>query len=69
MTYNIIDWGLVKEISFYPYRCNLHCNEGWYGKNCAQKCTCLNGGRCDHITGKCNCTAGWQVTNKHVMCN
>ena len=27
--------------------------------NCGQRCVCVNGGTCEHMTGDCNCTTGW----------
>lgn len=35
------------------------CSDGFYGMGCAQRCVCTNGGKCHHLTGDCNCTAGW----------
>ncbi len=35
------------------------CPEGYYGDDCAGVCACENVARCDHITGECNCPAGW----------
>ncbi len=38
----------------------LECPEGYYGDDCAGVCACENGASCNHITGECNCTAGWR---------
>ncbi len=51
--------------------CNIlnHCNyatvceEGLFGEDCAEVCSCLNGGACDPVDGSCNCTAGYEGTN------
>lgn len=37
----------------------LECEEGRYGENCTQACSCTNGGRCDRVTGSCACLPGW----------
>eukprot|EP00105_Crassostrea_gigas_P037421 XP_019921569.1 PREDICTED: fibrillin-1 isoform X2 [Crassostrea gigas] len=35
------------------------CQEGYYGENCQEQCSCGQGSeRCDHITG-CYCKPGW----------
>lgn len=36
------------------------CPDGFYGLECRQACDCLNGARCDHITGQCHCPPGWE---------
>lgn len=35
------------------------CPQGFYGLDCQEKCLCLNGGSCDHVSGVCSCPAGW----------
>lgn len=35
------------------------CPWGFYGLDCQEKCLCLNGGSCNHISGECSCPAGW----------
>lgn len=35
------------------------CPQDFYGPDCQEKCLCLNGGSCDHISGVCSCSAGW----------
>ena len=37
----------------------LECPIGKYGQNCERKCKCLNGGKCDHVTGQCDCKVGF----------
>ena len=36
------------------------CPEGYYGNGCLEECVCENGAVCDHISGDCNCSAGWK---------
>lgn len=35
------------------------CPRGFHGLDCQEKCLCLNGGSCGHISGHCSCPAGW----------
>ena len=37
----------------------LECPSGKYGQNCERQCKCLNGGKCDHVTGQCDCKVGF----------
>lgn len=39
--------------------CANRCPTGTYGQNCEQACECFNGGYCHHITGECECAAGF----------
>lgn len=39
--------------------CVSACPQGFFGLDCQEKCLCLNGGSCDHVTGVCSCPAGW----------
>ncbi|KAF3833078.1 hypothetical protein F7725_026743 [Dissostichus mawsoni] len=39
--------------------CAQPCSFGSFGINCSQECTCRNAGLCDHISGQCQCTAGY----------
>ena len=41
------------------------CPQGMYGFECGQTCQCDNGAACDHVTGACTCTPGWQG----ALCN
>ena len=50
---------IVPLIISFILQCFPGCPEGFYGIGCQQRCLCSNGGRCDHVTGDCNCTAGW----------
>ena len=38
---------------------HTECPEGYYGDGCEEACACQNGASCSHISGECNCTAGW----------
>ncbi|XP_054750322.2 platelet endothelial aggregation receptor 1-like [Lytechinus pictus] len=44
------------------------CPTGRYGHNCSLTCQCLNGGLCDHVTGKCSCTDGWTGNHCQERC-
>lgn len=44
---------------WFPFLSLLECEEGYYGEDCAQVCSCTNGGRCDRVTGGCVCLPGW----------
>lgn len=46
-------------IWFSGHHCDRPCDDGTYGKDCKEKCHCLNGGTCDPQTGVCTCGAGW----------
>uniref|UniRef100_A0A4W5RH13 EGF-like domain-containing protein n=1 Tax=Hucho hucho TaxID=62062 RepID=A0A4W5RH13_9TELE len=35
--------------------CVLACPQGFYGLDCQEKCVCVNGGHCSHVTGVCVC--------------
>lgn len=39
--------------------CAQPCPLGKYGSNCSKDCSCRNGGMCDHVTGQCECAAGF----------
>lgn len=39
--------------------CAQPCPFGSFGVNCSQECMCRNSGLCDHISGQCQCTAGY----------
>lgn len=39
--------------------CVSACPQGFFGLDCQEKCLCLNGGSCDHVSGVCSCPAGW----------
>lgn len=43
--------------------CNLswtECLNGFYGDNCASECPCIHFESCDHVSGACTCSAGWE---------
>ncbi|XP_062578871.1 scavenger receptor class F member 1-like [Saccostrea cucullata] len=46
------------------HNCEIQCNGGWYGQDCAHKCgACFGGDRqCHHVSGTCveGCAAGFQ---------
>jgi hypothetical protein len=37
----------------------LHCPIDLYGPHCQKMCKCMNGGRCDSMTGTCDCPPGF----------
>uniref|UniRef100_A0A672JQW7 Multiple EGF like domains 11 n=1 Tax=Salarias fasciatus TaxID=181472 RepID=A0A672JQW7_SALFA len=39
--------------------CAQPCPSGLFGINCSEQCTCRNGGLCDHVSGQCQCSAGF----------
>lgn len=47
--------------------CASPCQNGKYGLQCKENCECYNGALCDHITGKCTCTPGYQ--GEFVSCS
>ena len=51
--------------------CDQPCPTGTWGLNCTQSCACLNGARCHHNTGFCNCTVGYHgnINNSVVTCD
>lgn len=50
----LLEWTFLLTFPSVP-----ECEEGRYGKNCTEVCRCMNGGRCDRVTGKCVCLRGW----------
>ena len=42
--------------------CQHPCPQGFYGKNCSQKCRCSVHGSCDLATGRCSCDRGYNGT-------
>ena len=36
---------------------------GSHGADCSLLCTCVNGGVCHHVTGSCDCPAGFNGTH------
>ena len=40
--------------------CATECSSGKYGDDCSGTCSCQNGADCDHVTGQCTCTPGYQ---------
>lgn len=42
------------------------CPQGRFGEQCSQTCECQNGARCDHVSGRCSCTAGWTGAICHL---
>jgi|SRR6218665_608404 len=35
------------------------CDDGRFGVNCQENCSCQNGGTCHPVTGHCTCPTGW----------
>ncbi|KAJ7305715.1 hypothetical protein JRQ81_010081 [Phrynocephalus forsythii] len=52
--------GCVCDAGWLGTDCKEVCPEGSYGDVCAQKCLCVNGGRCDPVSGSCTCPDGYQ---------
>ena len=56
---------LITDVSFNFFtgylgdNCDEPCPTGTWGLNCTQSCACLNGAKCHHNTGFCNCTVGY----------
>lgn len=55
--------GLQKWLHMAIYVSQLACHEGTYGRHCKGRCKCSNGGRCDTITGTCECLPGFLGAN------
>nr|CAD7433347.1 unnamed protein product [Timema monikensis] len=36
------------------------CPDGRWGRDCQNKCECVNGASCDPFSGECRCTRGWR---------
>lgn len=36
------------------------CEPGLFGAGCEERCQCGHGATCHHITGECQCPAGWR---------
>lgn len=41
------------------YECFFRCPTGRWGENCEKTCECANGAGCHHVTGHCQCEAGF----------
>ena len=37
----------------------LGCPAGTHGTYCSESCDCLNGAKCDRVTGACDCKPGF----------
>ncbi|KAK6036592.1 laminin EGF-like protein [Cooperia oncophora] len=48
--------------------CQHSCEDGTWGENCANKCTCADGHKCDPVTGKCSCDHGYTGENCEQKC-
>jgi len=42
--------------------------QGFWGLGCTNLCTCVNGGKCDQVTGECMCPAGLSGDNCEEGC-
>lgn len=53
-------WSLLKmkEKTFLPFSTPSGCPSGYFGKDCAQHCSCGEDGQCHLATGRCNCGPG-----------
>eukprot|EP00729_Bicosta_minor_P000561 gene561-17619_t len=45
-------------IGFVGTYCESYCDDGWWGPDCAEECTCVNG-VCHAVTGECACDEGY----------
>ena len=57
----------VCQAGYIGLMCEHPCPVGTYGLNCLEKCTCINGADCHHVTGQfvatgCSCTVHVIVT-------
>ncbi|KAK5977098.1 EGF domain-containing protein [Trichostrongylus colubriformis] len=48
--------------------CQHSCEDGTWGENCANKCTCSDGHKCDPVSGKCICDHGYTGKNCEQKC-
>ncbi|XP_023262136.1 multiple epidermal growth factor-like domains protein 10, partial [Seriola lalandi dorsalis] len=44
------------------------CLPGFYGDGCNQTCTCVNGGSCDPVHGRCSCPSGFRGNTCEEVC-
>lgn len=59
--------------SIFIYLKILVCSPGFYGMNCLDICSCSSNARCDPVSGRCGCKAGFRGTgctqsNKGLFC-
>ncbi|XP_077431138.1 N-acetylglucosamine-1-phosphodiester alpha-N-acetylglucosaminidase [Vanacampus margaritifer] len=55
--------GCVCDAGWTGVNCSRECLPGFYGDGCNQTCSCLNGGSCHHIHGRCSCSPGFTGKN------
>ncbi|CAH1789355.1 unnamed protein product [Owenia fusiformis] len=49
-------------------QCTKACPHGKYGSNCTLECDCSGNSLCHHVTGVCQCKAGWQEPYCNTTC-
>lgn len=55
----------IFKLIFFELLFNHHYSSG---KNCEQQCECYNNAQCHHITGECDCAAGYIGKNCYDTC-
>lgn len=58
-------WKLLDCVFLLIITSNLHllcsaCEPGLFGAGCEERCQCVHGASCHHVTGQCQCPAGWR---------
>lgn len=51
------------------FHCERPCDSGSFGKDCKEKCECLNSGSCHPTTGECYCAPGWIGSKCETKCD
>ncbi len=57
----LVNWyfGVFKDNVLYICCYISECLTGLFGQGCLQACTCPLNNQCDHVTGSCDCPAGF----------